>query len=170
MTLPFGTVVPSSLKGRIDTALHIVPAGALEVACMGTGCLLHPQELNEWQLLPSLLMKFLFSLAGGGRGTSTFSHPRFSSVCVPEVARPDGLAHGFSPSLGPSALIWSRVSGVAGWKHRAALEWGAGGPAVILGICPDVHELPEPSEEGCLMSSAPDPALPCARSPAFHVS
>lgn len=170
MTFPFGAVVTSSLNGRIDTALHTVPASALEVACMGTGCLLHLQELKEWQLLPSLLMKFLFSLAGGGRGTSTFSHPRFYSLCVPEVARPDGVARGFSPSLGPGALIWSRVSGVAGWKHRAALEWGAGGPAVIVGICPDVHELPEPSGEGCLASSAPDPALPWARSPAFCVS
>lgn len=76
MTFPFGTVVPSSLNGRIDTALHVVPAGALEVACMGTGCLLHPQELKEWQLLPFLLIKFLFSLAGGGRGTSTFLPPQ----------------------------------------------------------------------------------------------
>ena len=58
MTFPFGAVVTLSLNGRIDTALHIVPAGALEVACMGTGCLFHFQELKEWQLLPSLLMKF----------------------------------------------------------------------------------------------------------------
>ena len=134
MTFPFGAVVTSSLNGRIDTALHIVPAGALEVACMGTGCLFHLQELKGWQLLPSLLMKFLFSLAGGGWGTSTFSHPRFYSLCVPEVARPAGVAHGSSPSLGPGALIWSRVGGVAGWKHRAALEWGGGEPAVIVSI------------------------------------
>ena len=52
---------------------------------------------------------FLFSLAGGGRGTSTFSPPRFYSLCVPEVARPAGVAHGFSPSLGPGALIWSSL-------------------------------------------------------------
>ena len=116
MTFPFGTVVPSSLNGRIDTALHIVPAGALEVASMGTGCLLHPQELKEWQLLPFLLIKFLFSLAGDGRAQAPSPTPD-SPQCVSQgwpglMVWPMGenLPWAPVPSFGAESVEWQAGS------------------------------------------------------------
>lgn len=87
-----------------------------------TGCLLHPQELSERQLLLSLFMKFLSSLAGCGQGTSTFSHPRFYSVCVSQ--RWPGLTvWPTSFNLHWALVLWfgAELGGVEGWKHRVAL-------------------------------------------------